>query len=62
MKLNKYLLGLAVVAMGGLTACNTDVEGEYYPYSTDYAHNYDPTGSGDGRISVGKNRMDIDAV
>ena len=31
-------------------------------YSTDYAHNYDPTGSGDGRISVGKNRMDIDAV
>ena len=37
MKLNKYLLGLAVVAMGGLTACNTDVEGEYYPYSTDYA-------------------------
>ena len=37
MKLNKYLLGLAVVAMGGLTACNTDVEGEFYPYSTDYA-------------------------
>lgn len=37
MKLNKYLLGLAVVVMGGLTACNTDVEGEFYPYSTDYA-------------------------
>lgn len=30
MKLNKYLLGLAVVVMGTFSACNTDVEGEYY--------------------------------
>jgi len=37
MKLNKYLMGLAVVAMGGLTACNTDVEGALYPFSNDYA-------------------------
>ncbi|MBP5506515.1 MAG: hypothetical protein J6Y23_01540 [Prevotella sp.] len=44
MKLNKYLLGLAVVVMGGLTACNTDVEGEYYPYSTDYAQ-FDAAGT-----------------
>ena len=31
MKLNKYLCGLLIAAMGGLTSCNTDVEGEYYP-------------------------------
>ncbi len=30
MKINKYFLGLAVAIMGGLTSCNTDVEGEYY--------------------------------
>lgn len=30
MKINKLFLGLAVIALGALTACNTDVEGEYY--------------------------------
>lgn len=32
MKLNKYLCGLFVAAIAGLTSCNTDVEGEYYPF------------------------------
>ena len=35
MKINKYFLGLAVAIMGGLTSCNTDVEGEYYSTSQD---------------------------
>ena len=30
MKINKYFLGLAVVLMGGLSSCNTDVEGVKY--------------------------------
>ena len=33
MKINKFLLGLSVVLLGGLTSCNTDVEG--VTYSTD---------------------------
>ena len=35
MKANKYLMGL-VVALAGLTSCNTDVEGDYY--SSDFAN------------------------
>lgn len=35
MKINKYFLGLAVAIMGGLTSCNTDVEGEYYKTGQD---------------------------
>ena len=35
MKINKYFLGLAVAIMGGLTSCNTDVEGEYYKTGLD---------------------------
>lgn len=30
MKINKYILGLAVAVLGGFTSCNTDVEGDYY--------------------------------
>ena len=30
MKINKLLIGLATVMLGVFTACNTDVEGEYY--------------------------------
>lgn len=30
MKINKLLIGLAAVMLGTFTACNTDVEGEYY--------------------------------
>lgn len=30
MKINKLFLGLAVVFMGALTSCNTDVEGTFY--------------------------------
>ena len=30
MKINKYFLGLAVALLGGLTSCNTDVEGDCY--------------------------------
>jgi len=30
MKINKYILGLAVVMLGGFTSCNTDVEGTIY--------------------------------
>lgn len=37
MKLNKYLCGLLVAAIGGLTSCNTDVEGEYFPFSSESA-------------------------
>lgn len=35
MKINKYILGLAVVVLGGFTSCNTDVEGEYYKTGLD---------------------------
>ena len=31
-------------------------------YGTDYAYNNDPTGRGDGRVSVGKNDFNIDAI
>lgn len=30
MKINKYILGLAVAVLGGLTSCNTDAEGTIY--------------------------------
>lgn len=30
MKINKYILGLAVAVMGGFSSCNTDVEGSIY--------------------------------
>lgn len=30
MKINQYLLGFAVMLMGGFSSCNTDVEGSYY--------------------------------
>ena len=30
MKINKYILGLAVAVLGGFSSCNTDVEGDYY--------------------------------
>jgi hypothetical protein len=30
MKINKYFLGLAVILLGGLTSCETDVEGPTY--------------------------------
>ena len=33
MKINKYFLGLAVMVLGGLTSCNTDVEGPTYSTS-----------------------------
>ena len=35
MKINKYFLGLAVAIMGGLTSCNTDVEGDHYKTGLD---------------------------
>jgi hypothetical protein len=30
MKINKYILGLAVAVLGGLSSCNTDAEGTLY--------------------------------
>lgn len=30
MKINKYILGLAVVVLGGFSSCNTDAEGAFY--------------------------------
>ena len=35
MKINKLFLGLAVVLMGCMASCNTDVEGEYYTPQTE---------------------------
>lgn len=35
MKINKYFLGLAVAIIGGLTSCNTDVEGDRYSTGRD---------------------------
>lgn len=35
MKINKYILGLAVAIIGGLTSCNTDVEGDRYSTGRD---------------------------
>lgn len=32
MKLKKYFWGLFIAVIAGLTSCNTDVEGEYYPF------------------------------
>ncbi len=36
MKINKYILGLAVAVLGGLTSCNTDAEGTIY--NSDFEH------------------------
>lgn len=51
MKINKYIIGLAVVLLGGLTSCNTDVEGTIYNSSLEHV-------SFDGssvKVSVGVN-------
>ena len=36
MKINKYILGLAVAVMGGFSSCNTDVDGTIY--NSDFEH------------------------
>lgn len=50
MKINKYILGLAVAVMGGFSSCNTDVEGSIY--NSDLEHVSFDGGSTSVSVSV----------